>query len=121
MSGLWAEIALILVFITANGFFAAAEISLVSARKAPMAALAAKGDRRAQLVVRLQNDPETFLATVQVGISLMTILAGVTGGAVFVQALQGAAPFSCRRFRAYWPTWPYPGCGAQRPASPLCW
>ena len=89
MSGLWAEIALILVFITANGFFAAAEISLVSARKAPMAALAAKGDRRAQLVVRLQNDPETFLATVQVGISLMTILAGVTGGAVFVQALQG--------------------------------
>jgi putative hemolysin len=87
MGQFWAEIILILLFIAGNGFFAAAEIALVSARRAPISALAQKGDRRALRVAALQDDPETFLATVQVGISLMTILAGVTGGAVFVQAL----------------------------------
>lgn len=89
MSEFWAEFLLILLFIIGNGFFAAAEIALVSARRGPIAALAAKGDRRAKIVAKLQADPEMFLATVQVGISLMTILAGVTGGAVFVRALQG--------------------------------
>ena len=88
MDGFWGELLLILFFIAGNAFFAAAEIALVSARKAPIASLAQKGDKRAQLVARLQTDPDTFLATVQVGISLMTILAGVLGGAVFVSALQ---------------------------------
>lgn len=88
MDEFWGEILLILFFIAGNAYFAAAEIALVSARKAPIASLAQKGDKRAQLVARLQADPDTFLATVQVGISLMTILAGVLGGAVFVSALQ---------------------------------
>ena len=88
MHEFWGEILLILFFIAGNAYFAAAEIALVSARKAPIASLAQKGDKRAQLVARLQTDPDTFLATVQVGISLMTILAGVLGGAVFVSALQ---------------------------------
>lgn len=88
MDGFWGELLLIFFFIAGNAYFAAAEIALVSARKAPIAALAQKGDKRAQLVARLQTDPDTFLATVQVGISLMTILAGVLGGAVFVSALQ---------------------------------
>lgn len=88
MDEFWGEILLILFFIAGNAYFAAAEIALVSARKAPIASLAQKGDKRAQLVARLQTDPDTFLATVQVGISLMTILAGVLGGAVFVSALQ---------------------------------
>lgn len=88
MDEFWGEILLILFFIAGNAYFAAAEIALVSARKAPIAALAQKGDEKAQLVARLQSDPDTFLATVQVGISLMTILAGVLGGAVFVSALQ---------------------------------
>ena len=88
MHEFWGEILLIFFFIAGNAYFAAAEIALVSARKAPIASLAQKGDKRAQLVARLQTDPDTFLATVQVGISLMTILAGVLGGAVFVSALQ---------------------------------
>ena len=90
MNSIWAELILIFLFIVGNGFFAAAEIALVSARKAPIAALALKGDKRARIVASLQDDPETFLATVQVGISLMTILAGVTGGAVFVEVMEGA-------------------------------
>lgn len=89
MGQFWAEIVLILLFIAGNGFFAAAEIALVSARRAPISALAQKGEKRAMRVIALQDDPDTFLATVQVGISLMTILAGVTGGAVFVDALAG--------------------------------
>ena len=80
MDEIWGELLLIFFFIAGNAYFAAAEIALVSARKAPIAALAQKGDKRAQLVARLQSDPDTFLATVQVGISLMTILAGVLGG-----------------------------------------
>jgi putative hemolysin len=90
MSGLWAEAALIFLFILGNAFFAAAEIALVSARRAPIAALAKKGDRRASRVAAFQGEPDTFLATVQVGISLMTILAGITGGAVFVSVLSDA-------------------------------
>lgn len=89
MGQFWAEIVLILLFIAGNGFFAAAEIALVSARRAPISALAQKGEKRALRVIALQDDPDTFLATVQVGISVMTILAGVTGGAVFVDALAG--------------------------------
>jgi putative hemolysin len=90
MSELWAEAVLIFLFILGNAFFAAAEIALVSARMAPIAALAKMGDRRAARVAVFQNDPDTFLATVQVGISLMTILAGITGGAIFVSALSDA-------------------------------
>jgi putative hemolysin len=90
MSELWAEVALIFLFILGNAFFAAAEIALVSARLAPIAALAKMGDRRASRVAAFQNDPDTFLATVQVGISLTTILAGITGGAVFVSVLSEA-------------------------------
>jgi putative hemolysin len=87
MQELWAELALIFLFIVGNGFFSAAEFALVAAGRGPITALADKGDRRAILVARLQAEPEVYLATVQLGQSVMTILAGVTAGAVFVSAL----------------------------------
>jgi putative hemolysin len=87
MPELWAELALILLFIAGSGFFATAEFALVTAERGPIAALADKGDRRAIRVARLQAEPKRLLAAVELGQRLMTILAGVTAGAVFVRAL----------------------------------
>ncbi len=96
MESAFLEIVLIVVLILVNGFFAAAEISLVSARRTRLRALANKGDANAKRVLQLQEDPGKFLATVQVAITLVGTLAGVLGGATVVQELEArlAAPIS---------------------------
>ena len=62
VSGLWLEAVLIGVLIVVNGFFAGAEIALVSARRSRIQQLADGGDIRARRVARLQEDPDRFLA-----------------------------------------------------------
>ena len=54
-----------------------AEIALISARKTRLEVQANKGDVRAKEALRLANHPDTFLSTVQIGITLMTILTGI--------------------------------------------
>src|SRR6478672_4670552 len=71
------EILVILGLILLNGLFSMAEIALVSARKARLEAQANKGDRRAKEALELANHPDTFLSTVQIGITLIGILLGV--------------------------------------------
>jgi putative hemolysin len=63
-----------------NGFFSGSEIALISARRSKIESLASEGSRAAQRVKDLQGDPDTFLATVQIGVTLMGTLAGVLGG-----------------------------------------
>jgi len=75
------EVIVILLLILLNGVFAMAELSLVSARRARLAVLERKGASGAALARRLAEDPQRFLPTVQVGITLVGILAGVFGGA----------------------------------------
>ncbi len=70
-------IILILVLVIFNGLFAMAEIALVSARKTKLEIQANKGDEMAKKALALANNPDTFLSTVQIGITLMTILAGI--------------------------------------------
>jgi putative hemolysin len=74
------EILLILGLILLNGLFSMAEIALVSARKARLETQAAKGDKRAKEALKLANHPDTFLSTVQIGITLIGILTGILSG-----------------------------------------
>ncbi len=70
----------IVVLIFANGFFAAAEMAVVSARQVRLQARAEEGDSRAQRALRLRENPAEFLAAVQIGITLVATLASAVGG-----------------------------------------
>jgi len=81
------NIVLITVLIMANGFFAAAEMALLTVRKTRMKALAESGDRRASSVLHIQNNPGDFLSTVQIGITLVGTAASAIGGVGIVRLL----------------------------------
>ena len=87
LTTLWVEAVFIFVLVLLNGFFAGSEIALVSARRSRIQQLAETGDGRAQRVARLQEDPDRFLATVQVGVTFVSTLASAVGGAAAVAAL----------------------------------
>jgi putative hemolysin len=69
------------VLITAGGVFAAAEIALVSMRRSRLQELVEAGNPRAQAVATLRRDPERLLATVQVGMTVISVTAAAFGGA----------------------------------------
>ncbi len=70
----------ILVCLVGNGFFSGSEIAILSARKSRVEARVAEGSRAARRLKHLQDNLDTFLATVQIGVTLMGTLAGVFGG-----------------------------------------
>lgn len=78
---------IIFVLILANGLFAMSEIAIVSARKPRLQQWAEAGNKRAARALTLAEDPEDFLSTVQIGITLIGILAGVFGGATLARDL----------------------------------
>lgn len=78
-----AEVFILLGLIVLNGVFAMAEIAVVSSRKARLEAQAAKGNEKAKEALALANNPDIFLSTVQVGITLIGILTGIFSGAKF--------------------------------------
>jgi putative hemolysin len=82
------EALFILLLIAANGFFAAAEIAIVAARKSRLQQQADSGDRRARIALELAADPNRFLPTVQVGITLVSTLAAVFAGDQFIDRLK---------------------------------
>jgi putative hemolysin len=82
------ELLIIFLLILANGFFACSELAIISARKSRIARLVAIGDPRAKIVDQLQNDPHRFLATVQIGITVVGSLASAVGGATAVKSLK---------------------------------
>jgi putative hemolysin len=86
--GLAIEIGLVAVLIFLNGFFAGAEIAVISARRALIQARAQAGDRRAQSLLRLKADPDRFLATVQIGVTLVGTLASAVGGVAATERLE---------------------------------
>jgi putative hemolysin len=87
METTWIEIVLIAVAILANGFFAGSEIALVSARPSRLAQLRDESTRGARRALALKQEPETFLATIQIAITLVGTLASAVGGAAAVEAL----------------------------------
>lgn len=83
------EAIFILVLILANGVLAMAEIAVISARKARLQQRADEGDEQASAALKLANDPADFLSTVQVGITLVGVLAGAFGGATIAGQISG--------------------------------
>jgi putative hemolysin len=85
------QAALIAVLILINGFFAAAEIAILSARRSRLQALAREGSRRAEAALRLKANLDRFLTTVQIGVTLVTTLASAVGGAAVMRRLEAIA------------------------------
>lgn len=88
------EIFIILILIFLNGLFAMAEIAVISARKSSLQSDANKGSKAAWKALRLAENPDRFLSSVQVGITLIGLLTGMFSGnkiaAIFADALANA-------------------------------
>lgn len=82
------EIFILLLLIFLNALFVMSEIALVSARKGRLEGLANKGDDKAKAALDLAVNPEKFLSTAQIGITLISILTGVYSGEKFGHDLQ---------------------------------
>lgn len=72
------EIGLIFALVLVNGYFAAAEIALISARRAALKSAAEAGSSGAQAALKLTADPSRLLATIQIGITLVGFMASAT-------------------------------------------
>jgi putative hemolysin len=82
------ELWIVLVLVLVNGFLAGSEIAIVSMRKTRVDELVAKGSGGAIAVDRLRKSPERFLATVQIGITVIGAAAGAFGGASMARDLE---------------------------------
>jgi putative hemolysin len=82
------ELFIILILLVGNGIFAMTEIALVSARKGRLKQLAGEGSAGARQALELLENPERFLSTVQIGITLVGVLSGAYGGAALSGHLQ---------------------------------
>lgn len=95
------EIIVIILLTLVNAFFSLSEIALVSVKPTRIQALADKGSTRAKTILKLLANPEGFLSSVQVGITLIGIVSGAYGGAALTDDLQavlmnwpGIAPYA---------------------------
>lgn len=84
------ELLVVLGLILLNGLLAMAEIAVVSARKARLQQLANEGDEKARAALELAKRPSDFLSTVQIGITLVGILAGAFSGATIATHISSA-------------------------------
>jgi putative hemolysin len=101
MTAVAIELIVIFLLLLANGVFAMSEIAVVTARRGRLERLAATGNQRARTALELAREPTQFLSTVQVGITLIGIVAGAFGGAsladrldVRLEQIAWIAPFS---------------------------
>jgi len=85
---LFIELFFILFLILVNGFFAASEIALISLRKSRVRHLVKSGSQPAKRVQKLQEEPERFLATVQIGVTLVGTLASALGGVIAIERIK---------------------------------
>lgn len=74
------ELFIIIALILLNGLFSMSEIALISARKSSLGAEAKRGSKTARMALRLSEEPDNFLSTVQIGITLIGILTGIYSG-----------------------------------------
>ena len=81
------EISIVLVLLLANGVFAMTEIAIVSSRKGLLQSRAEKGDSGAARALKLSASPNRFLSTVQIGITLVGIVAGALGSGTVASKL----------------------------------
>ena len=81
------EIFIIIGLILLNGILSMSEIALVSARKARLELDAKRGNKSAQTALKLAGEPDRFLSTIQIGITLIGILTGLYSGEAFAYNL----------------------------------
>lgn len=87
MVGTIFEIVIILILIILTGYLSMAELAVVSVRKAKMQKYLEEGNKNAYIVMELLEDPNEFLSTVQIGISLIGVLTGAFGGVTLAEPL----------------------------------
>lgn len=89
MASIGLELLILVVLILINGLFSLSEMAIVSARKTRLQQRAQEGYSRAAVALELASEPNQFLATIQVGITLVGILAGAFGGATLAEEMAG--------------------------------
>ena len=94
-------IAVVLLLVVLNGLFAMTELAVVSSRKSRLQSRAEKGDRGARKALKLSEEPTQFLSAVQVGITLIGILAGAYGQATIAAELDHILEVSFPALSAY--------------------
>lgn len=87
MNQLLLELTAIFLLLLANGFFSMAEIAVVSSSRPKLKHLASQGDRRAAAALALAEEPNRFLSTIQIGITLVGVVAAAFSGARFSEAI----------------------------------
>ncbi|HEY7719850.1 MAG TPA: hemolysin family protein, partial [Pedococcus sp.] len=87
MSGLWLDVALVGLLVVLNALFAGSEMALVSLREGQLRQLERDGGLREQRLARLARDPNRFLATIQIGITLAGFLASATAAVSLAEPL----------------------------------
>lgn len=87
---MFAEFLVLIALVVVNGLFAGAEIAVLTANTSRTQQRATRRDRRALAVIALRAEPERFLATVQIGITVVSAAAGAFGGASFARDLAPA-------------------------------
>ncbi len=85
---MWYDILLIIIFILLNGLFASAEIAVVTLRRTRVKQLIDEGNKRAVILDNFRKQPNRFLATIQVGITLAGVLASAIGGVAAVEIIK---------------------------------
>ncbi len=88
MQGLFGEMLFIAILILLSGYLAGTEIAVVAARKIHVKQMAESGKKNAKILLNLKENPDRFLATIQIGITLMGVLASAVGGATSVKVIQ---------------------------------
>ncbi len=101
MAGAGSEVLIVFLLILANGVFAMAEAAVVASRKARLQQAAESGDTKARAALALAENPNRFLSTVQIGITLVGIFSGAFGGATlskqisaWAQGVPALAPYA---------------------------
>lgn len=80
------EVLVIIVLILLNGALAMSEIALISVRKSHLANEMKKGSKAAKIALKLANEPDKFLSTIQIGITVIGILTGIYSGSVLADS-----------------------------------
>ncbi|GGA64531.1 hemolysin family protein [Ornithinibacillus halotolerans] len=95
------SISIVLILIIANGIFAMTEIAIVTSRKGRLEKIAENGDNRATFALKLAEEPNQLLSTIQIGITLIGVVTGAFGGATIasdltpvIAKIEILAPFS---------------------------
>lgn len=90
MQELLGEGLLVAALILLNGYLAGTEIAVVTARKSKVQEMAASGKRNANLLLKLKDNPDRFLATIQIGITGVSVLASAVGGVAAAEVIKPA-------------------------------